>query len=299
MITRDKLQTIHTCVWLFGILTWPLPAMATFTTACKAEVLQPATFQLREKRVMVTESSVSYTNIPSEMAWRDMVVQVEPARHQQEIEPAIYEEVDEVIEVERARTELRAEAAQYTSTTRRVKKQDAHQTWRTNCIGTVQDCLEKIPEQYDDLTVQVVEKPARIIQTLIPAKTVMVARKVLKQAGKGLGSVPARYQNIKVAYVAKPWAIKAQFHPAEYKTIAVQHKVRPEQLLTLPVVCSEALEPNQIRKLQQRLQQLGYPIKISGQYDSATQQTLIQFQKDQQIAMGALTGETLRKLGLF
>lgn len=301
MKTRDTLKLPHACAWLLGMaLFFSFQTQASFLTACRAEVLQPAKFQPRDKQVLVFDSSPLYTNIPTEIAWRDVLVQIEPARHEQETVPAIYDEISETIEIERARTELHAEPATYKQTTRRVKMQDAYQRWRPNCVADAASCLETVPDQYDDIPVQLVENPARISQKSLPAKTIKVQRKVLKQAGKGNGiTIPARYQTVQVAYVARPWQIKAEFRPAQYRTIQVQTKIRAEKLVTLPSVCADQLEAEQVQALQNALKQQGYAAPMTGNYDTATQKALIQFQQDQQIAVGALTNETLRKLGLF
>lgn len=70
-------------------------------TQCTATLWRPAMFREESIKVLVYDGSASYLNIPAEMSWSETKLQVEPSRYAHETEPAQYEEVEEVFEVER------------------------------------------------------------------------------------------------------------------------------------------------------------------------------------------------------
>lgn len=267
---------------------------------CSAELLRPAVFREESIKVLVYDGSTHYLNIPAEMTWHETKIQVEPARYAQETEAAEYEEIEVPIEVERARSELYASAAKYKTTIREVLVKPAHQRWRLGCLATEQtNCIEKQPAAFTKLTTQVIREPAQIHQRNLPTKTIILKRKKLIKAGQGKGEIlPARYENIKQYRVSKPWKIISSLVPSQYKTLTINRKLRDEQIFTLPVICPTALSAEQITQIQQALLQNGQALQLSGRLDTTTIQALHTFQIENKLIVGAITLETLRKLGL-
>lgn len=277
-----------------------IPTRPRLPTHCSAELLRPAVFREEPLKVLVYDGSANYTNVPAEMTWHESKIQVEPARYAQETEAAEYEILEDRIEVERARSELYASPARYKTSVREVLVKPEHQSWQSGCLATAaKTCLEKIPATFTQLTTETIQEPAQIRQRNIPAKTITIQRKKLIKAGKGSGDIlPARYATIRRYRVSKPWKIISSLVPARYETLMVQRKRRDEQILTLPVVCPNTLNTEQITQIQKALLQHGQNLKLSGSLDTHTLQALLAFQVEHQLFVGAITLETLRKLGL-
>ncbi len=269
-------------------------------TQCSSELLRPAIFRTEPLKVLVYDSSATYSNIPAEMVWSETKIQIEPARYAQETEPAQYEEVQETIETERMRSELYATPTQYQKIVREIFIKPEYKHWKFGCLANSNvSCLETIKAELVKIPTEVIKQPAQIHQRKIPAKTLKIKRKKLIKPGKGSGSIlPARYTTIKLIRVSKPWKIISSLVPAQYETITVQRKLRDAQILTMPIACANTLTPEQIRRIQQALLQAGHSLSLSGVLDTATIAALHAFQKANQLAIGGLSLETLRKLGL-
>lgn len=277
-----------------------LNAIQMIPTQCSAELLRPALFREEPLKILVYASSANYSNIPAETVWSETKIRVEPARYAQETEPAQYAEVEETIEVERARSELYATPAQYQKVVRELTVKPKHKRWQPTCIANTHlSCLETVEAELVKIPTEIIKEPAQIHQRSIPAKTFKIKRKSIIKPGKGTGLIlPARYETVKILRVNKPWKMIASLVPAHYETITVQRKLRDDQILTMPAACTAALNPTQIRRIQQALLQAGQNLKLSGALDASTISALHAFQAAHQLAIGGLSLETLRKLGL-
>lgn len=273
--------------------------VAAIPAACSAPALRPAIFRPEEKRILVYDGSPEYRNIPAETAFNEITLQVEPAHFQDETVPAEYKEVTETIEVERERSELYATPAEYRTLVREILLRAEHARWKQGCVSeNSADCIEQVPAEYEKVTTQMVALPARTYQRRIPAKSVQIKRKILIKPGKGVGiPVPARYETIRRTHVTKPWRIETTQVPSRYTTLTVYRTLREGKVMTMPVVCDMASAAH-IRQIQQQLQANGYNVPLSGTLDSMTRAAVLQFQQDNGLALGGITLETLRKLGL-
>lgn len=273
---------------------------ATIPTQCSAQLLRPAVLREETTKVLVYDGSASYTNIPAEVVWNETTIQVEPARYAQETEPAQYEEIEEVIETERARSELYASQAEYQTVVREILITPEHKRWKTGCMATpTNSCLETVQAEFAKISTQIIKEPAQIKQRSIPAKTIKLKRKKLLKAGKGMGKpLPARYEKVKIVRVSKPWKVISSLVPPQYETISSIRKLRDEQLLTMPIACPDALTTPQIQQIQMALMQNGQALTLSGVLDTATINAIHTFQAANRLAIGGISRETLRKLGL-
>lgn len=275
---------------------------ATIPTPCSAQLLRPAVLREETTKVLVYDGSASYTNIPAEVVWSETTIQVEPARYAQETEPAQYEEIEEVIETERARSELYASQAEYQTVVREILITPEHKRWKTGCMAMAtptSSCLETVQAEFAKISTQIIKEPAQIKQHSIPAKTIKLKRKKLLKAGKGMGKpLPARYEKVKIVRVSKPWKVISSLVEAQYETISSMRKLRDEQLLTMPIACPDALKTPQIQQIQMALMQNGQALTLSGVLDAATINAIHAFQAANRLAIGGISRETLRKLGL-
>ncbi len=293
------------CLILTGFIS-PASAQAApdhpekFSLSCQAMVMKPALFRQAYQQVMVFDGSPEYINIPAKLGWDERKIQIIPARHRYETVAAIYEDRVETIEVVRERTELRAIPATYYQTQRNVKTQAAHSRWKANCIGSLAECIEYVPDKYRTLMVQGINIPARIEQVRMPAKTIQIPRKVLVRAGRGTGKpLAAQYITVRLQHVDKPWEIRTSQRPSRYERVSINKLIHPSQIVETAVVCEESLSPTLITRLQQALRQQHIKLPISRQWDQNTRRALLAFQQQHALPTGGITLETLRKLELL
>ena len=70
-------------------------------------------------------------------------------------------------------------------------------------------------------------------------------------------------------------------------------------MITTSAWCENQLNSADIQLLQLKLKQLGYfASAVDGNYTAATRTALLHYQAEQQLATGAITRETLQKLGI-
>ena len=268
-------------------------------TQCSAELLRTAVFREESTRVLVYDGSASYSNIPAELVWNETRIQVEPARYLEETVPAQYEEIEDIIETERARSELHASEATYHTVIREILVRPEHKRWKTGCLTTADNCIETVAAEFVKIPTQIIKEPAQIKQLSIPTRTIKLKRKKLLKAGKGIGQpLPARYEMVKISRVSKPWKVLSSLVAPQYDTVTTNRKLRAEQLVSMSTVCTDHLNTEQIRQIQLALHQKGYALTLSGILDPATIAAIHTFQAANQLAIGAISRETLRKLGL-
>lgn len=268
---------------------------------CEKNVLTPALFRTVNRRLRTFEGSPDYQNIPATIEWTDKRIQIAPARFPQETVPATYREITEEITTLKSRVEVIGKPATYKTINKPVTIRQAHTGWKEGCAASdPMQCIVTIPAEREVIRQQFIDFPARVLQVEKPAKTITVTRKELVTPGQGTGTpIPAKYKTVKVGRISKVWQIIATPRPDRFTEIPVQVKIRPERVRLMPAVCYEPNATPHMRAIQQRLQQLGYPVEITGIANQRMLKALTQFQQDNKLAMGAITLETLRKLALY
>lgn len=265
---------------------------------CQKNVLTPAIFKTIERKLRTFEGSPAYTNIPATIEWNTVRFQTAPARFPHETVPATYREVTEKITTLRRRIEVVGEAAKYKIINKPVTTQEAYTGWKPGCAAPDStQCIMRIPAKKQVIQQQFIDIPASVMQVARPEKTIEFTRKELVSPGQGYGKpIPAQYKEVKIGRVSKVWQLIAKQQPDRHATIPVQIKVRPERLRLTPSLCYEQATNTDLKLIQHHLRQHGYPVNNNGLADQQTLQAIIAFQKANQLPIGAITIETLRKL---
>jgi len=87
--------------------------------------------------------------------------------------------------------------------------------------------------------------------------------------------------------------------PAEYKTVTKRVKISDERMEWKPVLCETNATPEFVKKIQRALLKAGFnPGPIDGVIGSQTQAAIVKYQKAKGLAVGGITFETLKSLGL-
>ncbi|CAA6811272.1 MAG: Unknown protein [uncultured Thiotrichaceae bacterium] len=271
--------------------------------ACAASLLRPAKFITHSERIPVFEPTPEFENVPAIVDWGIKRIQVEPARFTNETVPALYRKETEKVLVMRERHELRGIPAVYKTIDRPVTMMPAHVRWKNNCTNRQNPtvCFENVPAETRIVKRQIIDIPNRIIQKHLPAEIIEITKKILVKPGQGTGPIiPARYIDVKVGKVKRVWTIKSThntYTKPRYETIQVQIKSREDQIRKFPVLCSNA-SPVHIREIQQRLKWQGFPAGMTGKLDKQSMKALTRFQQANDLFIGAVSPETLEKLGL-
>ena len=280
---------------------------------CSTPVLLPALFRDSTETVTTYEASPTYTTTPAQMDYGTQRIKVADGYTEYTVIPAKTQEITEEIEVERERVEIESIPATYRTATKRIKVKEATQHWNPTCtainVSTEMQrdlaqipshCLTTRPAEYRDIQTQVIDIPPRTIKKIIPAKKQSITRKIVLEPAKVIATpVPPVYETIKLIRVAKSASVTTTSNAARTEAIPTQQTTRPERFTTMPALCEAQLNPLDIQQVQHKLQQHGYyQGAIDGIFAQQTRHALWRYQENYQLATGAITAETLQKLGL-
>jgi hypothetical protein len=285
----------------------PLGLQASSTPICKRQVLKPAITSERNEQVNVVEGSNHYELMPTELGTSERKVKTKDGYISYEVIPATFKQVTETIEVERERIELETLPAQYTTETKRVKVKEATQRWNPACLPIAEDaalpayCLLSEPAEYQTITRKIIKIPARTIKKVIPAKIQTITRQVIDQPAQLVRKqMPAEYTTVNLQHVIKAAGTRSIPIPNENQVIETEVVHQAARVESLAAWCEDQVSVADGTSLQQRLKQLGYyKGAVNGIYNPQTRQALTEFQQANQLASGAITLESLRKLGLY
>jgi hypothetical protein len=133
------------------------------------------------------------------------------------------------------------------------------------------------PAVYKDIKKKVIIKPAKMVKKLIPAE----------------------YKTIKVKKIASPAQQKRIETPAEYETVTNRIKMTDSQIKWQSILCETNTTKDVIRSIQQSLTDAGYNLgEVDGIIGSATLNAVKKYQHRKNLAVGQLTLETLKSLGI-
>ena len=275
---------------------------------CQTQVLVPAVYQKRDEKVQVYEGATTYTTTAAQTSTGERKIKVADGYTDYEILPPVFKDVTEIVEIARERVEIETIPATYKTLNRQVKIREATQRWNPAC-GAVNDttensipahCLIKIPAEYQEVIQEIVDMPARTVKKIVPAQTKTITRKVLVEPAKiVVKNVYPQYTNVALNYISHSPVVMTSKQDSRYISIPAYQQLRPERLQTMAAWCEDNLQAENLQLVQQRLQQLGYyQGSLHGQLDTNTRTALLDFQESQGLATGALTLQTLQKLGI-
>lgn len=130
-------------------------------------------------------------------------------------------------------------------------------------------------------------------------KEILVKKRVMVHPPKvSKNTIPAQYKAIPVKTIVKPSEVKRVEIPAEYETISVPVKILEESSDWREVLCSVRITTPLLYKIQKKLNKLEYyhTEDIDGKLGKKTLKAIKNYQHDNNLAVGQLTIETLKKL---
>ncbi len=202
-----------------------------------------------------------------------------------EIIPAEYAYVEEKILVREASTRLEEVPAQYAWEEDKILVKPAHTTWKKG-----RGLIEKV----DDATGEI------MCLVEVPATYKTVKRRVLKTpATTRTVEIPAQYKTVKVKKMVQPPQERRIEIPAEYETVTKKALISEGRMAWRPVICETNMTRALGTKIQSALLKAGFnPGPIDGIIGSQTTAALKSYQRQKGLAVGGLTYNTVKSLGI-
>ncbi|WP_305897449.1 peptidoglycan-binding protein [Marinobacter sp. MDS2] len=250
--------------------------------------ITPAEFRRGIKKVVTKQGTKTYRVKPA--TYKEVVekVEVKPETTRLVVEPAVYEDVEEEVVLEEARTELEpcrtSGAAAYARA--------------SSAFGF---CAKEIPAKTKTVTVTKLVKPESTRTEVIPAEYKTVTRWVVDEPAE---VIPVTMQDeidaLEIAELVKPAETVQQQVPAEVLSMNVKRYEGKPKIVARQAVCDRNLTSDMVLKMQQQLAALGYaPGEHDGLLGPATLDALTLYQRENGLASGAITIETLEHLELM
>ncbi len=288
----------------------------------------PAQFDTVEEKIEIIPASKQVVEIPAEYEYKEEKVLVEEAKTvwkkgqnpAQQLSgatgeimclvkvPAKYKTIKKLVVKSPARTEVQDVPAEVK--TLAVQKLVAEATVEQTVVPAVHKTIEKkVPDtaatfMWTDANTGA-DKPWRytgnkICLVEIPAETKDIKKVVLETpASIEEEIVPAQYEVVKVEKLVTPSKEVRTPVEAEYKTIEKLKKVADSSMAWQRILCQTNMTKDVISKIQTALNEKGYNAgKPDGAMGRGTRNALEKYQKDNGLATGGITYETLNSLGI-
>ncbi len=271
---------------------------------CVALVQVPAKLTTQTKRVAIQGATEEVEIIPPKYIWKTKDILIADEYKSIEVVPATFKtiKVDEVVEP--ARYDYQMIPAKYKETTKTILVKPAVQIWKKakggvfSASGEIMRLVTQ-PAKYKTITVREVAVPASYQKIEIPAILKKIEKKVIdKPATTREIMVPAEYKTIRVKQVETSLQEIATTSPAKTEEITIQTLVSQAKTSWQKVPCGSDFSEENIIKIQKGLKRAGYDVDADGKFGKGSVEALQKFQEKNGLATGALTLETMKKLGV-
>lgn len=275
---------------------------------CYARVLTPALYQTESRKVLQKEVDFRIEVIPATYEYTTDKVLVKEASEVADLVPARYEWRTESVLVKDAVDQIKTVPAVYESSTETVLVKAAYTTWKkgrgpieklNNSTGEIM-CLVEVPAEYRTVTSRVVKTPASTKTVTSPAIYNDVKKRVMIEGPTMIKRpIPAEYKTIKIKKVLTPARESRIEIPAIYQTVTKRVKVADSVLEWRSILCETNTTGNIVRNIQKALTTAGYhPGPADGVLGGGTMRAIQGYQKEKNLAVGQLTLETIKSLGV-
>jgi hypothetical protein len=275
---------------------------------CYAKVFIPPQYQTVTENRLLKEASVRVEVVPAQYEWVEEQVMVEPDSEVLEVIPARYETIKEKVVVKEASSRMETVPAKYEWVEETVLVKPSETVWKkgrgpiekiNHATGEI-FCLVEIPAAYKSIKKRVMVEPPKTVQIDIPAEYGTYSQKVLVSPATVKKTViPAVYKPVKIRRMVSPPEERRITIPAEYQTVTRTEKISEGRFEWARILCETNTSADFIRRVQSALQDAGYdPGPIDGDLGRQTQIAVNSYQRDNGLAVGALTYETVEKLGV-
>ena len=275
---------------------------------CYARIYVPPTYKTVTEERLKRAASERLEVIPAEYEWVEEKVLVKQASERLETIPAVYGWEEEQVLVKEASYEMQDVPATYDWVEEQVMVKPAATVWKKgggliekidNTTGELM-CLVETPAVYKTVRKKVMVTPPTTRTIEIPAEYETVKKKVvLKPPTTRTIEIPAEYKTVKIKKLVTPPKEKRIAIPEEYQTITKTEQVTDGRMEWRRVLCETNMSRDVIKQIQKALQDAGHdPKYIDGVIDWRTINAIKAYQKEKGLAVGGLTYETIKSLGI-
>lgn len=276
---------------------------------CYARAFIPPQYETVSKTVIAKEASTRLVASKPVFDWVEERVLVKEAAKRLEVVPAVYAWREEQVLTQEASEELVVEPAVYRNEQERILVHEAYTTWKTGrgpierineATGEIM-CLVEVPAKYNIVTKKVLVSPATTRAVAIPATYKTVKKRVMVTPPRSIEvDVPAEYKTVRVRKLVAGGKADTVPVPETYQNVTQTRLVKEGRMEWKPILCETNTTPGVIRKLQSALRSAGYsPGAVDGVLGRQTMAAVTRYQRDNGMAGGKLTMESLRKLGVI
>lgn len=278
------------------------------TGECYARVLTPAVYRTESKKMLKKAASYRVEVSHPKYKWVTERILAKEAYEVAQLVPAKFEWKTERVLVEEAHEHLKTIPAVYETKTEKVLVKPAYTTWKKgrgpiekidNSTGEIM-CLVEIPAEYKTVSSRIIVTPARIEKEPHAAVYKETKKRVMIEAPKMVKkTIPAEYKTIKVRKIIQPAQERRIEIPAVYHTITKNVRVSDSVLEWRSILCETNTTGDVVRSIQRALLAAGHnPGPIDGVVGRETMKAVRDYQDEKSLAVGQLTIETIRSLGV-
>lgn len=275
---------------------------------CYARVVIPEQYETQLTKVQVSPELETVEVAPAEYEMVEQEVLVSEEWQELIVVPTTYKTIEEQVVVKEASTKLVKLPAEYETVEEKVVIRPAYTTWKKGrgpiekldeATGEIM-CLVDVPEESKIVTKTVLVKPERTEEVTVPAEYKTITKQVVDVAAHTKTVVhPAVYETVSVERMTKaPTEIK-QTVPAEFKEVEQTVKISDANMEWREILCETNTTTDVVSELQRALEEKGYePGPVDGVYGWRTMNAVTRYQKENELATGQLTIQTLKHLGV-
>lgn len=251
----------------------------------KLDVTPPQLANDRKEVVVREGGTASYRVIPASYRPVTEQVLVKPEVKRSVVIPAVFEDVEETVEIEAARTEVRE-----------CKSTVA----RNGLTSGRMFCTDTIPAKTKTVLRKRLVTPESTQTIVEPAEYQTITRWVLDKPAATIAiEAPEQKHAIAVKTVEKDEEVITHQVPAEIKQLEATTYANSAYLVTVQGVCDGDITPQLIGDIQAKLAGAGYDAGASdGKLGKKTVKALMDYQEQHGLAYGAITYESLNHLGV-
>ncbi len=284
-----------------------LPPQAK-TGECYARVFIPPTFKTMTEKVLKRAPSERLEIEPATYGMAEKRILVKEASERLELVPAQYGWAEEKVLVKEASTRIEKVPAKYEWKTEKILVKPAYSMWKKgrgpiekigNATGEIM-CLVEVPAVYKTVKKKVMVSPPTVRTINIPAEYKTVKKKVMiKPPTTHKVVIPAVYKTVKVKTLVTAPKERRITIPPEYQTVTKTEKVTEGHMEWRRILCETNTSADLVAKVQRALKNAGQnPGEIDGVFGWRTINAMKAYQKKKGLAVGALTYETIKSLGV-
>lgn len=287
------------------------PPQPTEFGKCYAKCKIPDQYETVEEQIPVTSESVKTAVVPSKYETITEEYMVKAASSKYVAHPATYKTVTKEVLVKDGGCEVKYVPAEYESTTNKTLKTAASGEWVRkekvpNCLSDNPDdcyvlCWVEIPATYEynvDSKLVRSEKYDTIYGN--PVYKTISMQVVDRPAYTEEIQIPAQYKTYTRQRLVECASVNVTTIPGKYRTQTSRVLVKKGGYTNwVEVVCDTDIDASLIRRVQTKLNELGYKAGAAdGIMGAGTKAALERYQQDNNLPVGNLNIATMQKLGV-